>query len=194
MKEIFGFNVTIAPSCVSAEPSPKAKAQEINEAFANKNIDAIFCAIGGCESIRVIPYLDTEIIRVNWKPFFGFSDATILHLFFFDCWDCCMTSFYGGAVMCQFAMQGPRMHEHTLNSIKDALNRTKNKMLAPSHDIIVDYLNWMDKANLKIEQPLTYHSINSSFLKNKVSIKIPKFDFSQETLGLCLNFLIIYNY
>ena len=86
MKSIFNLNPTIKPSCRNTTTAPMERAIELNQAFADNKCEAIFCAIGGDDCIRVIPFLDAKVIAANYKPFFGFSDATILHLFLYDCW------------------------------------------------------------------------------------------------------------
>jgi len=56
--------------------TPEQRAQDINEMFANPEIDAIICARGGYGANRVLPLLDFEIIRQNPKIFIGYSDIT----------------------------------------------------------------------------------------------------------------------
>lgn len=41
---------------------------------------AIFCAIGGDDTIRTLPYIDFAVMRDNPKIFMGYSDTTINHL------------------------------------------------------------------------------------------------------------------
>ncbi len=56
------------------------RAHDINAAFANKEIDAIFVTQGGYGSARTLRYIDFDIIRDNPKILSGFSDITSLHL------------------------------------------------------------------------------------------------------------------
>lgn len=56
----------------------KARADQINQMFADKEVKAIFCAKAGYGSIRTIPYLDSGLIRKNPKIFVGYSDLTVL--------------------------------------------------------------------------------------------------------------------
>ncbi|MBU0672717.1 MAG: LD-carboxypeptidase [Candidatus Margulisbacteria bacterium] len=55
-----------------------ARAEQINQMFADKEVKAIFCAKAGYGSIRTIPYLDKKVIKNNPKIFVGYSDVTIL--------------------------------------------------------------------------------------------------------------------
>ena len=45
-------------------------------AFQDKTIKAIICAIGGDDTIRLLPYIDYEVIKNNPKIFMGYSDIT----------------------------------------------------------------------------------------------------------------------
>ena len=57
---------------------PEQRADDINEMFANSDIDAIFCARGGYGANRVLPLLDYNLIKENPKIFIGYSDITAL--------------------------------------------------------------------------------------------------------------------
>ncbi|WP_052361688.1 LD-carboxypeptidase [Geomicrobium sp. JCM 19038] len=51
--------------------NPKQRAEDINRAFADPEIKAIFSSIGGDDSIRILPYLDTDLIMKNPKIIMG---------------------------------------------------------------------------------------------------------------------------
>ncbi len=52
------------------------RAADVNAAFADPSVDAVWCLRGGYGSPRILPYLDYELIRKNPKPFIGYSDIT----------------------------------------------------------------------------------------------------------------------
>lgn len=56
------------------------RAEDFNDMFRRKDVDAVFVTQGGYGSARMLKYLDFEIIRENPKIFIGFSDITSLHL------------------------------------------------------------------------------------------------------------------
>lgn len=56
------------------------RASDIHDMFANKQVDAIFCARGGYGTSRLLTLLDYGLIRRNPKIFVGFSDTTALQL------------------------------------------------------------------------------------------------------------------
>lgn len=58
------------------------KAKEIIQMFRNPKIHAIFCAEGGYGSIALIPHLEKVDLSSYPKIFLGYSDITILLLYF----------------------------------------------------------------------------------------------------------------
>lgn len=56
--------------------SDRQRAEDVNRAFKDPQIDAIFCLRGGYGTMRILPYLDYELIRHNPKIITGFSDIT----------------------------------------------------------------------------------------------------------------------
>ena len=58
--------------------TPKEKAEDINEMFADREVKMIFCVSGGFNSNTVFEYLDYDLIKQNPKPLCGFSDSTSL--------------------------------------------------------------------------------------------------------------------
>ncbi|MCX6358078.1 MAG: LD-carboxypeptidase [Candidatus Aureabacteria bacterium] len=55
---------------------------EIEELFADPGVRAVFCARGGYGSQRLLPLLDSSLIRRHPKLFVGYSDITALHCYF----------------------------------------------------------------------------------------------------------------
>ena len=58
----------------------KDRASELIEAFKDDSVDAIFCGSGGYGSMRILPYLDFDVIKEHLKIFVGYSDITALHV------------------------------------------------------------------------------------------------------------------
>ncbi|MDP5231707.1 MAG: LD-carboxypeptidase, partial [Cellulophaga sp.] len=54
------------------------RAADVNEMFANPNIDGILCARGGYGCTRIMHLIDFKIIKENPKVLLGFSDITAL--------------------------------------------------------------------------------------------------------------------
>lgn len=83
--------------------NPKARAEDLMNVFADPSIKAIISTIGGDDSIRILPFLDLDVIRSNPKIFMGYSDTTITHI---ACFNAELVSFYGPAIMTGFAENG----------------------------------------------------------------------------------------
>ncbi|MFD0798284.1 LD-carboxypeptidase [Maribacter chungangensis] len=54
------------------------RAADINELFANEDVDAILCIRGGYGCTRIMHLIDYDVIRKNPKALIGFSDVTAL--------------------------------------------------------------------------------------------------------------------
>lgn len=71
---VFGKNVYKNTTRYGA--TAKEKAEDINEMYANKNINAIMSLKGGFNSNSVYEYLDLNTIKSNNKIICGYSDST----------------------------------------------------------------------------------------------------------------------
>jgi muramoyltetrapeptide carboxypeptidase len=60
--------------------SPIERAEELNWAFMNPNISAVFAVRGGEGSAAVLPHLNYEAIKKAQKPFIGKSDNTSISM------------------------------------------------------------------------------------------------------------------
>ena len=76
--------------------SDAACAAELHALFADPTIHAIFCCRGGYGSQRLLPYLDTAIIKANPKIFVGYSDLTSLLLYLYS--QCQLVTLHGPVV------------------------------------------------------------------------------------------------
>lgn len=82
--EALGFKVRVGAHLLERHGylagDDKARADDINAAFADKSVAAVHAIRGGWGSARVLPYLDFEAIRRNPKVIIGYSDITALLL------------------------------------------------------------------------------------------------------------------
>lgn len=80
--ENLGFKVKYSKNLFSNtneySSTAKEKAEDINEMFADENVNMIWCAKGGANSNSVFEYLDYDIIKENPKIICGYSDITSL--------------------------------------------------------------------------------------------------------------------
>jgi muramoyltetrapeptide carboxypeptidase LdcA involved in peptidoglycan recycling len=145
--------VEFPTACQSPEylsQNPQARAKDINEAFSDPSIKGIIATIGGIDQIRILPYLDKGLIARNPKIFMGYSDCTNLHLFL---WNLGIVSYYGGAVMTQFAMGGG-MQDYTINSIKKALIEPPIGHVSTASEYSDADIDWADESNLNKKRPM----------------------------------------
>ncbi len=81
--ENLNYKVVISKSCFSshrymAGKDDKECINTFHEFFEDKNINAILCARGGYGTLRLLKYIDWNIVRENPKIFAGYSDITTL--------------------------------------------------------------------------------------------------------------------
>ncbi|MCX7904269.1 MAG: LD-carboxypeptidase [Caloramator sp.] len=77
-----GFNIELGRSCFAREGflagDDFLRAEDFNNFFKRKDIDAIFCLRGGYGSIRILDKIDWDCVINNPKIFIGYSDITVL--------------------------------------------------------------------------------------------------------------------
>lgn len=74
----FGKHVFAVDKYGCSAGSPEQKAEDINTMFADKSINAVWCAFGGETANDVLDLLDYELIKNNPKILIGLSDITVL--------------------------------------------------------------------------------------------------------------------
>lgn len=78
--DTFGFRIREYPTTRQTDSSldqyPEARARDFNAAFADPEVGLVIASIGGSDAIRLLPFLDLELIRAHPKPVLGYSDAT----------------------------------------------------------------------------------------------------------------------
>ncbi len=91
-----GLQVVAAPNSLKGTSflrnSPEARAEDLMWAFDNREVSAIIANIGGNDSVRLLPFLEPEMIRKNPKILCGYSDVMTLHLY---CHQLGLSTFYG---------------------------------------------------------------------------------------------------
>ena len=79
-----GYDLRIFPSVYRRDGylagSDQTRLSDLHRAFADPDIDAIFCLRGGYGTPRLLDSLDFDLLRANPKPFVGYSDLTAVHL------------------------------------------------------------------------------------------------------------------
>lgn len=132
--------------------NPRARAEDLMQAFADPSIKAVIATIGGDDSIRLLPYIDLEIIRKNPKIFCGYSDTTVTH---FVCHKAGLVSFYGPSFMSGFG-ENCGMHRYLADSFRKlTFEALAPGEISPNQDgWTVEFLDWADPANCKVARKL----------------------------------------
>lgn len=126
--------------------NPKARAKDINDAFADKEVKVIIASIGGEDSIRILPFLNTEIIKNNPKIIMGYSDTTTILAYLNKLG---IVTFNGPAIMAGFAEQG-KLKEEFVNHIKSFFYEDYSIYEYKEYSEWTEQrLEWSDKENLK---------------------------------------------
>ena len=103
LEKEFGLEVIAMPNALKGSEfvykHPESRAKDLMAAFKDKSIKGIFCAIGGDDTVRLLPYIDYAVIKNNPKIFMGYSDTTVNHLMMNKAG---IVSFYGPCIMCEF--------------------------------------------------------------------------------------------
>lgn len=154
LKNEFGLELIPMPNSLRGEEfiyeHPEARAEDLMTAFKDESIRAIFCAIGGDDTIRTLPYIDYEVIENNPKIFMGYSDSTVNHFMMYKAG---LVSFYGPTVMVEFG-EYVKMFDYTKKSVIDILFHDNEKCEIESSPYWSDdYVLWKEE-NMNIEKKL----------------------------------------
>ncbi|MEG0835056.1 MAG: LD-carboxypeptidase [Oscillospiraceae bacterium] len=132
----YGLQVKFAPHalCGTAllNAHPELRAQDLLNAFRDKETDMILCAIGGDDTYRLLPYLfenDELKNAVSDKIFLGFSDTTINHLMLHKVG---IRSFYGQAFLPDICELDTQMLPYTRMYFEQLLQTGSIQEIHPS--------------------------------------------------------------
>ena len=157
LEKEFGLEVVEMPNTLRdanwLAQNPKARADDLLRAFADPSIKGIFATIGGDDSIRLLPYLDLNIIRSNPKIFMGYSDTTISHLF---CYKAGLVSFYGPSIMAEFAENGG-IFPYITQSLRQTIFSSEviGEVKQNAEGWTAERLDWGNPENQNIKRKLT---------------------------------------
>lgn len=145
LEKDFGLDVVCMPHTLKGSKfvanHPELRAKDLMDAFSDNSVSAIFCAIGGDDTIRILPYIDFDTIKNNPKIFMGYSDSTINHFMLYKAG---LVSFYGPSIMCEFG-EYVKMFDYTQKAVKDMLfSNWEQYSLLPSEEWTADYIVWQE--------------------------------------------------
>ena len=116
--EGLGFKVKLDPTCSKRygylAGTDEERAAALMNAFADDEVDGVWCIKGGYGCIRMLDMIDWEMIRQHPKAFIGFSDITTLHTVLHE--RCGLCTFHG-----PMPKSGPMKPGATTDSLMHAL-------------------------------------------------------------------------
>lgn len=182
----FGLEVITMPHALKGSrfvaEHPDLRARDLMDAFRDSSIAAVFSAIGGDDSIRMLPYIDYDVLRQNPKIFLGYSDTTVSH---FILRKAGIVSFYGPSIMNEFGEYGS-MFAYTQNAVRDILfsdSRGYEYMSSPFWSD--EYTPWCEE-NRNHQKKMRLEEHGYEVLQGEGTVSGP-------LLGGCLDVLMMLN-
>ena len=149
--EKLGFHVKFFPTVSKFEGgkagSTADRITDIRNAFLDKDIKAIICAIGGLSANELLNKLDYDLIKNNPKIFCGYSDITLLHYALQKKSN--LVTFYGPCAMTQFG-EYPEPLQYTIDFfLKAVASEQPIGKVVSSKEWTDKVLDWGTKQDLK---------------------------------------------
>lgn len=142
----FGLQVIDTPNATRSNDwlyaNPQARAEDLHWALQNPEVKGIISVIGGDESVRILPYLDSGLIRANPKVFMGFSDTTVTLTAFLNAG---VAAFHGPAVLTDLAENGG-IRPFVEQILRSVLFNAEAADLPESTDYSEEFLDWSNPA------------------------------------------------
>ena len=152
LEKAFGVEV-VEMAHTLAEPAavakdPQGRAEDLMTAFTDPSVAGIVSTIGGDDSIRLLPYLDLDVIAANPKVFLGFSDTTITHM---ACHAAGVVSYYGPSILAGFG-ENTGIPPYAERGVRSTLFDPEPSLRWPENTEgwMVEELDWADPANQSI--------------------------------------------
>ena len=178
----FGLKVVVMENTLKGikylDEHPEARAKDLMDAFKDDSIKAVFNAIGGDDTYRLLPFLfeHNELAdAVSDKVFLGFSDTTINHFMLHKVG---MKTFYGQSFLADVCELDKDMLPYTKKYFEELISTGMIKEVIPSE---IWYEGRTDFGINRVGTPLKYHSDYGFELLQGNSV------FSGEILGGCID-------
>lgn len=144
--ETFGWEVVPAPNALRGpeylDQNPQARADDLHWALQQPEIDGMVSVIGGDDSVRLLPFLDLELIRAHPKVFLGFSDASITLAQFLRAG---VMAYHGPSLLTDLAENGG-IHPFVAEGVRRAVVDDQPFDLAPAPEWTAGGADWADES------------------------------------------------
>lgn len=155
LEKYYGFQVVSMPHTLKGsafvDQHPELRAKDWMDAFSDPSIKGIFSAIGGSDTIRLMPYIDYDVIKNNPKVFLGYSDTTVNHFMMLKAG---VASYYGPSILAEFA-ENVDLHDYTKTYFEKALFEEGMTEILPAKSWTSEYLPWHIEGNNDIKRTMT---------------------------------------
>ena len=145
LRETFDLEPVVYPTAERdnehLEAHPEERARDVHDAFRDPEVRGIVATIGGDDQLRVLPHLDSDVLRENPTRFYGMSDNTNLQLYL---WNLGIVSYNGGQLMNQIATPG-HLHGYTERYLRRAFFEGSLGELASAAEWTDDVIDWSDE-------------------------------------------------
>lgn len=162
---------------------PEDRAKDLMDAFLDPSIKGIFCAIGGDDTIKTLPYIDFDVIKNNPKIFMGYSDTTVNHFMMHKAG---LISYYGPTVMCEIG-EYVKMFDFTKEAIiKMLMNDSTGYEIKSSPEWSKDFVSW-DIKNINVSKKMIKEEYGYELIQGSGTV-------IGEVLGGCIDvFYMVYD-
>lgn len=147
LEAAFGVRVVEAPNALRSDAflrsNPQARADDLHWALAHPDVSGLICTIGGDDAVRILPYLDPDVIRAHPKVVLGFSDATVVLTAFLRAG---VLAFHGPSLMTDLAENGG-LHRFVTRSLRTTLFDAGPAPWEPAQEWTEAFLDWSDPLN-----------------------------------------------
>jgi len=157
---------------------PEDRAADLIAAFSDPEIDMIFCAIGGDDTYRLLPYLfDNDELKkaLSEKIFLGFSDTTFNHFMLHKLG---LKTFYGQSFLADTCEMAPGMLPYTRQYFEELIKTGTIAEIRPADVWYEGRTDWSPAALCT----MTASHKNEGFLLLQGSAR-----FEGEILGGCID-------
>lgn len=151
--QAFGWEIVPAPNALRGPEylyaHPQARADDLHWALQNPEIDGLVSIIDGDDSVRLLPYLDPDLIRQHPKAFLGYSDSTATLMQFLRAG---VTAYHGPSLLTDLAENGS-IHPFVAEGIRRALVEERPFDLSPAPEWTVFRQDWADETLQEVRRP-----------------------------------------
>ncbi|MFC4426510.1 S66 family peptidase [Deinococcus navajonensis] len=152
----FGWDIVPAPNALRGadylDAHPETRAEDLHWALTQPDILGMVSVIGGDDSIRLLPYLNPDLIRAHPKAFLGYSDTTVTLLQFVRAG---VQAYYGPSLLTDLAENGG-MSPFVVRGVRQALiDEPVAFDLTPAAEWTEVYVDWADEGQQHMPRPMT---------------------------------------